>query len=262
MAALAVSAPLLSSASASVAGPDWDEPYDAGSLQSSAQLIFGVGSLSSIAGSIRVVAFVGDDVDAQDMFWITIADPLRVPFSAGTAASFGGSATFDTRLWLFDSDGFGLLANDDAGGAQSGFFGSSTDGTGIMISAPGTYLIAVSGAGTEPLDKNGDPLFLFTLAGEVSGPDGPGGGNPIAGWSDDRNDSSGGEYLIKLEGVEFLTPGDLDGSGAIDGADLGVILALWGRCPSEPPCIADLDGNGEVDGADLGVLLGNWGTGA
>ncbi|MCA9284006.1 MAG: hypothetical protein KDA22_02235 [Phycisphaerales bacterium] len=48
-------------------------------------------------------------------------------------------------------------------------------------------------------------------------------------------------------------PGDLDGNGIVDGADLGLLLAAWG---GDGP--ADLDGNGVVDGADLGVLLGNW----
>ncbi|HMN97690.1 MAG TPA: M23 family metallopeptidase [Phycisphaerales bacterium] len=50
-------------------------------------------------------------------------------------------------------------------------------------------------------------------------------------------------------------PGDLDGDGDVDGADLGVLLGSWGPCPG---CPADLDGNGTVDGADLGALLGGW----
>ena len=50
---------------------------------------------------------------------------------------------------------------------------------------------------------------------------------------------------------------DLDGSGTVDGADLGGLLSAWGPCSS---CPADLDGNGTVDGADLGKLLPSWGT--
>ena len=49
-------------------------------------------------------------------------------------------------------------------------------------------------------------------------------------------------------------PGDLDGSGVIDGADLTLLLAAWG---SDDP-VADLDGNGVVDGPDLTILLGGW----
>ncbi|MEC8320064.1 MAG: di-heme oxidoredictase family protein [Planctomycetota bacterium] len=50
-------------------------------------------------------------------------------------------------------------------------------------------------------------------------------------------------------------PGDLDGSGLVDGNDLGLMLGAWG---SVDP-IADLDGNGLVDGADFGLLVAFWG---
>ncbi len=48
-------------------------------------------------------------------------------------------------------------------------------------------------------------------------------------------------------------PMDLDSSGAIDGADLGMMLATWGT-PEH-----DATGDGIVDGADLGILLAAWG---
>lgn len=67
-----------------------------------------------------------------------------------------------------------------------------------------------------------------------------------------------------INGIQIrpLVPGDLDGNGAVDGADLGVMLGAWGDCPATGACLADLDGNGTVDGADLGVLLGAFaGTG-
>lgn len=55
-------------------------------------------------------------------------------------------------------------------------------------------------------------------------------------------------------------PGDLDGSGAVDGTDLAILLGDWGPCPTKGPCPADLTGNGEVDGADLSILIGAWGA--
>jgi hypothetical protein len=48
-------------------------------------------------------------------------------------------------------------------------------------------------------------------------------------------------------------PLDLDSSGAVDGADLGVMLAAWGTAEH------DATGDGFVDGADLGILLAAWG---
>jgi len=49
-------------------------------------------------------------------------------------------------------------------------------------------------------------------------------------------------------------PGDLNGDGVVDGADLGLLLSLWGTSDS----LADLNGDGTIDGADLGLLLANW----
>ena len=51
---------------------------------------------------------------------------------------------------------------------------------------------------------------------------------------------------------------DFNGDSNVDGADLSVMLASWGRCGGE--CPSDLDQNGIVDGADLTVLLALWGA--
>jgi hypothetical protein len=50
-------------------------------------------------------------------------------------------------------------------------------------------------------------------------------------------------------------PADLNGDGAVNGDDLGIMLGAWGPCSG---CAADLDRNGNVDGDDLGSLLGSW----
>jgi len=56
---------------------------------------------------------------------------------------------------------------------------------------------------------------------------------------------------------EAARPGDLDGNGVVNGADLGLLLAGWGPCGT--PCPGDLDGNGVINGADLGLQLAVWG---
>jgi len=56
--------------------------------------------------------------------------------------------------------------------------------------------------------------------------------------------------------IALLTPcavADLDCNGAVDGADVGLLLSAWGGRG-----VADLDGDGSVDGADLGALLAAW----
>jgi hypothetical protein len=96
----------------------------------------------------------------------------------------------------------------------------------------------------------------------------------IAAWGGD----GGGETSIPIAAAKFIAAGygrsdeglsfaivpdacvgDLNGDGFVDGADLGVLLGLWGNCPSFGACAADLNGDGNVTGADLGMLLGAWG---
>jgi len=61
-----------------------------------------------------------------------------------------------------------------------------------------------------------------------------------------------------LPGSEGI-PGDLDGDGDVDHADLGILLADWGCTGGN--CSGDCDGDGDTDQADLGILLANFGTG-
>ncbi|MBM4111704.1 MAG: hypothetical protein FJ254_10215 [Phycisphaerae bacterium] len=58
-----------------------------------------------------------------------------------------------------------------------------------------------------------------------------------------------------LDAMSPACTGDIDASGAVDGADLGILLSSWGSNGN-----ADLDSSGSVDGADLGILLSAWGT--
>jgi thermitase len=53
-------------------------------------------------------------------------------------------------------------------------------------------------------------------------------------------------------------PGDLDGSGTVDAADLAIMLGAWGSCADCEACPADLDGNCTVDAGDLAMLLAAW----
>ena len=51
-------------------------------------------------------------------------------------------------------------------------------------------------------------------------------------------------------------PADLNSSGAVDGADLAILLSQWGAGAASP---ADLTDDGVVNGGDRAVLLGDWG---
>jgi hypothetical protein len=49
--------------------------------------------------------------------------------------------------------------------------------------------------------------------------------------------------------------GDLNGDGAVNGADLAIVLGAWGSCSG---CPADINLDGVVNGIDLAVVLGHW----
>lgn len=73
----------------------------------------------------------------------------------------------------------------------------------------------------------------------------------------------GGGTGIEVDHIQYGIAGftkgcvataDINGDGAVDGADMGLLLAAWGTSP----CEADLDGDDIVGGADLGLLLSAW----
>lgn len=55
--------------------------------------------------------------------------------------------------------------------------------------------------------------------------------------------------------------GDFDGDDDVDGSDLAVFAADFGRtdCGSGPPCEGDFDHDGDVDGNDLATFAADFG---
>lgn len=60
--------------------------------------------------------------------------------------------------------------------------------------------------------------------------------------------------LVSNSGIAKV--GDLDLDGAVNGADLAILLGEWASVGEL--LASDLDGSGHVDAADLGLLLGGW----
>ncbi len=186
------------------AGPVWQEipdgGGDAGALPVDAQVVGGGGALMRIDGSLDGMSLRGGMGDFQDMYLICVNEPAL--FKATTVVSGGGSATFDTQLFLFHMSGMGLLANDNEGSAtmQSTLLPAATDGSGAVLTTPGLYLLAISGFNSDPLSFGGvSPIFDQVSPTEISGPDGAGGSGMITAWS---GPGAIGTYSIFLEGVK------------------------------------------------------------
>jgi hypothetical protein len=264
LAALLTLLALAASGNAS-AGPVWEEPpvSDAGWQPVAAQITRGDSALYRIIGQLcdggrgspRGCA------DQQDMFLIFISDPEN--FLASTSPKHGGSADFDSALWLFRADGCGLLAHrhldpDDRGATLTPV---ASDSSGAALIEPGYYFLAISANGSFPIadDEQFGPqaLFDFSSDAELSGPDGPGGGTPICGWVDQDEP---GSYSIALEGADYAAPpcrGDLNYNGSIDSDDVALLVAALG-CNGD--CNGDLNRDGMVNVNDLALILQSFGS--
>ena len=74
-----------------------------------------------------------------------------------------------------------------------------------------------------------------------------------------QNSSAGTNRSFSITPGGGGVPGDLNGDGHVDLADLGILLADFG-CMPPGPCVGDVDGDGDTDLADLGILLANFGA--
>lgn len=131
-----------------------------------------------------------DPFDGVNMFKIQIFDPTQ--FSAIVIGEPHG--VNDTVLTLFDSNGFGVLMNDDMGGGDVNTFGlsclpslvlnpclSSLPG-GVGPTVAGIYYLAISRSSNYPTSASGE-IFSPGASTDVVGPDPTNGGNdPVTGW--------------------------------------------------------------------------------
>jgi hypothetical protein len=70
-------------------------------------------------------------------------------------------------------------------------------------------------------------------------------------------DSLASDHLLHCADLQPpAVPGDANGDGVVNVADLVAVIVSWGPCAA--PCGPDLDGSGTVDVADLVLVALNW----
>jgi hypothetical protein len=209
----------------------WIETGDAPSGVPAHQVTMGVGPLLEIHGSLGM----SHPLDYVDTYCFTITSTTS--FYATTKSIAGGSAPFESRLWLWDMSGSLLLGNDDTGGAPdtvastisdpalflayTSSFGSAVGSvapTAVpVVLTPGMYMLSISVFANDPEDAAGTDLA--TLGSPFTGLHGV---DPVAGpfdhWESDSTTApmppstyeiafSGATYCAVPEPATFVALG-------------------------------------------------------
>jgi hypothetical protein len=180
----------LALASIASAGGPATEAGDAPDLPAAAQSL--ALNTTSIAGTVA-------NANDVDMYRIEITDPAR--FSATTVPA---APNQDTMLWLFDSTGRGVYANDDVTGNTAPSVLPAGHPAGPQVA--GVYYVAISIFDRVPVNAAGR-IFPQSICcsnnNDVFGPTGPGGGSPLTGWANTGSQAGPHGYTIQLTGIGF-----------------------------------------------------------
>jgi len=191
----------------------------------------------------------------------TASTTAQVVQSSATATPT--TATINKSVWYAFTPG--------ATGAYSFSLCGSTGDTMMAIGGfcptYGTTFLTLAYNDDAPLCSSGGTASLASFIDATNG----GATGTFAGFPLTQDLSSGTTYYIVAGSYGATTsitsnlvidgppqglpcPGDYNGDGIRDGADLAVLLSGWATAGS------DINGDGTTNGADLTVLLSGWGT--
>ena len=173
-------------------------------LPATAQLTQGIGSLTTILGSLTTTS-TPSTASNPDLFEIYINGTSL--FSATTVGL--DTTIFDTQLFLFNAAGAGVYANDDT----TAFNKRSTINAPVALT-PGFYFLGVSAYGAIPRSGGTTAAFdMFpnsvddTTITDFTGlrTPNPSVTGPLTNWNLSSADVETGVYSIALSGVSFAS---------------------------------------------------------
>jgi Bacterial Ig-like domain (group 3) len=179
---------------------------DAGELRETANDM-GAGPVTEIQGSFTDAADV-------DLYRVCLSDGES--FSASTI----GATTLDTQIFLLDSQGYGIYANDDSSGSRGSLLPARHR---FSPRAGGEFFLGLSAFNRDPQSSQGEIFpnsFNRTIYPDsIVDAAGFGGREPLAGWAG-RASGPPGTYRITLTGTTGCdsTPPAVDLRAPADGA--------------------------------------------
>lgn len=219
-----------------------------GTRQNGIQVFLGDG-----AGNLTFVDFVSGDSsfvqgmglaighldgdNLPDVAWVGEGTTLSAAFGTGAGTvsfrqTIDGGVFFPKDVTIADYDSDGLDDIVIATFSSAGVYRNTGGGTFAAVQFVGSSSQAVV---CDAFDMNGDLLPDLVVTGRNFGE------SPIV--------------AVHLNFSGTGIPGDINGDGSVDLADLNAVLSQFGG-----PGSADIDGNGIVDLGDLSVVLFNFGT--
>jgi hypothetical protein len=150
----------------------------------SAQQTFGIGSLDEVTGYSEAA------IEEKDLF------AIRILPGGGISATVTSTPASDSKLYLFDAAGRGLLGDDDSGVSVNA---ALPLGHPALAPLPeGIYYLGITDYDYLPTSDGG---AIFP-SGNLVGPSGPGGAQPQSGWTASGHESSW-SYSIRPTGAEY-----------------------------------------------------------
>lgn len=187
-------------------------------------------------------------------------------FVAGQSVNNAGGVTV-SRVARWD----GTAWHDVGGGLNGTVWDLKVfdDGSGEALYAVGLFTMIVNGGVTANRVAKWDGISWSPVGGGATPdsvfcalPFNDGSGPALyIGGSFTAIDNQTAAGFARYEGCEAKgVPGDVNGDGSVNVADLLAVISSWGACPTPPAaCPADVDHSGVVGVADLLMVIGNWG---